>query len=274
MLSGSVEAPAASAVQAADPPALRDMAVTLVIDGVSQTVRTAATNVGELLTTEGVAFDRHDRLVPAASAPLASDETIRLTHLNAWTETVRKPIPAPVKKIGSFEVEAGKTMVVAAGAPGLRELTYLVTRTDRSSRPRRSLLAARILRPSRLRVIATGLDDYAALAEVARRGFDGTIKLAGAALSMIATAYTASCAGCSGYTAIGPRAGHGIVAVDPRVIPLGTRLFIPGYGSAVAGDTGGAIRGNRIDLGFNSNSDATRFGRRTVVVYVLPKHLR
>ena len=62
---------------------------------------------------------------------------------------------------------------------------------------------------------------------------------------------------------------HGVVAVDPRVIPLGSRLFIPGYGHAVAGDTGGAIVGRRIDLAFNSYDDAIRFGRRPVTVYVL-----
>ena len=70
---------------------------------------------------------------------------------------------------------------------------------------------------------------------------------------------------CSG----GRVAGHGVVAVDPRIIPLGSRLFIPGYGSAVAGDTGSAIRGNRIDLGFNSLRDALLFGRRAITVYVL-----
>ncbi|MBV8655919.1 MAG: 3D domain-containing protein, partial [Candidatus Eremiobacteraeota bacterium] len=68
---------------------------------------------------------------------------------------------------------------------------------------------------------------------------------------------------------IGRPAGHGIVAVDPSVIPLGTRLFIPGYGLAIAGDTGGAIRGFRIDLGFNSERDALLFGRREVTVYRL-----
>jgi len=86
---------------------------------------------------------------------------------------------------------------------------------------------------------------------------------------MVATAYTASCAGCSGMTAIGRPAGHGIVAVDPRVIPLGTRMYIPGYGHALAGDTGGAIHGNRIDLGFNSNAQANQFGRRSVMVYLI-----
>jgi 3D (Asp-Asp-Asp) domain-containing protein len=70
-------------------------------------------------------------------------------------------------------------------------------------------------------------------------------------------------------TALGWQAGYGIVAVDPRVIPLRTRLYIPGYGYAVAGDTGGAIRGSRIDLGFNTYRDARQFGRRNVTVYLL-----
>jgi 3D (Asp-Asp-Asp) domain-containing protein len=70
-------------------------------------------------------------------------------------------------------------------------------------------------------------------------------------------------------TASGRPAGHGIVAVDPSVIPLGTRMYIPGYGHAVAGDTGGAIRGRRIDLGFNSNAQAYQFGRRAVTVYLI-----
>ncbi len=88
-------------------------------------------------------------------------------------------------------------------------------------------------------------------------------------VEMIATAYTAHDYGCSGITAMGLPAGRGIVAVDPRVIPLGTRLYISGYGYALAGDTGGAIRGNRVDLGFNSYRDAIRFGRREVTVYRL-----
>ena len=58
------------------------------------------------------------------------------------------------------------------------------------------------------------------------------------------------------------------MAVDPRVIPLRTRLY-SGYGEAIAGDTGPAIRGSRIDLGFNSYSDAIRFGRREITVYIL-----
>jgi 3D (Asp-Asp-Asp) domain-containing protein len=95
------------------------------------------------------------------------------------------------------------------------------------------------------------------------------MRLANAALEMFATAYTADCYGCSGMTKSGVHAGFGVVAVDPSVIPLGTHLYIKGYGPAIAGDTGGAIRGNRIDLGFDSSAAAFEFGARPVHVYIL-----
>lgn len=94
-----------------------------------------------------------------------------------------------------------------------------------------------------------------------------------AALTMEATAYTADTATAypTGYTATGILAREGVVAVDPRVIPLGTTVFVPGYGIAIAADTGGAIIGNRIDLCMDKYGDAVNFGRRTVQVYVLKR---
>lgn len=89
---------------------------------------------------------------------------------------------------------------------------------------------------------------------------------------MQATAYDPT---AGSKTAMGTRARVGAVAVDPRVIPLGSKLYIESmdgfasYGYATAEDTGGAIKGNRIDLFYNSNAEANRFGRRNVKVYVL-----
>lgn len=90
-----------------------------------------------------------------------------------------------------------------------------------------------------------------------------------AVMSMEATAYLPSDGGGSGITAMGIPATYGVVAVDPGIIPLGSRLYIPGYGEAVAADTGGAIYGYRIDLCMESYSEAMNFGRRTVTVYLL-----
>lgn len=88
-------------------------------------------------------------------------------------------------------------------------------------------------------------------------------------LRMEATAYTTQDPGCGLYTARGNLLRKGLVAVDPRVIPLGTKLYIPSYGYAVADDTGGAIKGLRIDLAYDSRYDALQFGRRMITVYIL-----
>jgi len=88
-------------------------------------------------------------------------------------------------------------------------------------------------------------------------------------MNMNASAYSAYDEGNGHYTAGGTYLRKGIIAVDPNVIPLGTRVFIPGYGYAIADDTGGAIKGNRIDMAFGSHGEAMDFGRQTVTVYIL-----
>lgn len=94
---------------------------------------------------------------------------------------------------------------------------------------------------------------------------------------MTGTAYTDSPSENGGYTitAMGTPLRRGVVAVDPSVIPLGTKVYVVStdgsyvYGTAVAEDTGGAIKGNRIDLCIPSASETDAFGRRSVLVYVL-----
>jgi 3D (Asp-Asp-Asp) domain-containing protein/peptidoglycan hydrolase CwlO-like protein len=91
---------------------------------------------------------------------------------------------------------------------------------------------------------------------------------------MVATAYYAFGKGGNdingnGITAIGLRARKGIIAVDPRVIPLGTRIYVPGYGEALAADTGGWIKGNRVDLCFESMEECYRYGKRKIKIYLI-----
>lgn len=95
----------------------------------------------------------------------------------------------------------------------------------------------------------------------------------GVTFSVEATAYTAFCVGCSGTTRTGIdlRANPHlkVIAVDPNVIPLGSKVYVEGYGEAIAGDTGGAIKGNKIDLFMPDRQDALNFGRKTVQVTIL-----
>ncbi|MDQ0352168.1 3D (Asp-Asp-Asp) domain-containing protein [Alkalibacillus filiformis] len=90
---------------------------------------------------------------------------------------------------------------------------------------------------------------------------------------MTATAYTAYCEGCSGttYTGINLRENpdQKVIAVDPDVIPLGSTVWVEGYGTAVAGDIGGAIKGDRIDLFIPDEAEAKRYGVRQVRVEII-----
>ena len=88
-----------------------------------------------------------------------------------------------------------------------------------------------------------------------------------------ASAFTATCNGCSGVTSTGINLKRNpdvkVIAVDPKVIPLGTKVHVEGYGYAVAGDIGSAIKGNKIDVFFSSKSDAYKWGRKSVTVKIL-----
>ncbi|AUD15379.1 hypothetical protein CXF77_04805 [Planococcus sp. MB-3u-09] len=88
-----------------------------------------------------------------------------------------------------------------------------------------------------------------------------------------ATAYTAYCKGCSGITRTGinlkKNPGLKVIAVDPKVIPLGSKVWVEGYGTAIAGDTGGAIKGKKIDVFIPTQSQALKWGRKNVKVKIL-----
>jgi len=101
----------------------------------------------------------------------------------------------------------------------------------------------------------------------------GSTSRVGKVLTMVATAYD-GCYECNKpyYGApsyIGLPLARGIVAVDPNVIPMGTRLYVEGYGEAIAADQGNAIKGNRIDLFFDTHQQALNYGMKTVKVTIL-----
>ncbi|MEK4385567.1 3D domain-containing protein [Solibacillus sp. FSL W7-1464] len=92
-------------------------------------------------------------------------------------------------------------------------------------------------------------------------------------IKMSATAYTANCKGCSGITKTGLNLRKNpslkVIAVDPKIIPLGSKVWVEGYGIAVAGDIGSAIKGNKIDVFMSKKSTAKNWGRKTVTVKLL-----
>jgi uncharacterized protein YabE (DUF348 family) len=231
-------------------------------------VVSSAEDVGALLEEQHVRLGAQDQVQPSLADPVPANGTVRISRVVTWERNEHRTIsPQTIHRI-DFALTPGTTKVISPGSNGQRDVMVRFTQRD-DGRVQKTVVASRVTVKARPRIVAEGVDEYDAFARFEARGIEKTSYIAQSAMRMVATAYTASCAGCSGITASGRPAGHGIVAVDPSVIPLGTRLYIPGYGFAVAGDTGGAIRGARIDLGFNSLRDALLFGRRAVTVYRL-----
>lgn len=211
----------------------RAIPVTVVLAHDRRTIRSSAATVADLLRGNGINYSNDDRVFPKLDARPYANMTIRVARVQSWTQKLREAI----------------------GYDGLREITVRFRRAEDGTLTR-NILASRILRAPQADFVAEKLGEY-------------VTRFARSAMTMIATAYTPQCDGCSGIAALGIPARHGVVAVDPRVIPLGTKLYIPGYGTAIAADTGSAIIGSRIDLCFTSYADAIQFGRRPIRVYVL-----
>jgi resuscitation-promoting factor RpfB len=244
------------------------VAVTVVMENRRETLLTSAPDIATLIASLNIHLGSDDTVTPALDTPPPANGIVRISRVVAWQRTIRKPIPMQVIRRLDFGLAAGAVHIHAKGRNGVREEVVSFVKRDDGPIDAR-VLRSRVLRKSRPRVIDIGATEMQAYDHFIKRSIKSTGYVMEGTMQMVATAYTGDCSGCSGITASGRPAGHGIVAVDPRVIPLGTHLYIPGYGLAVAGDTGGAIIGDRIDLGFDSLRDALIFGRREVTVYRL-----
>jgi 3D (Asp-Asp-Asp) domain-containing protein len=224
------------------------VSVTLVSDKHRETLRSSAATVADLLASQNVRLGKFDSVEPALTEALPADGTVRIEHYLKWQRVEHRLVVVPVEQRVDVALAPGAVKVLSKGSPGMRDvMVAFVQRADGNIKA--TVIGSRVVRAAHARIVATGARE---------------------AIHMIATAYSPYCGGgCRGITATGTRAGPGIVAVDPSVIPLGSRLYIPGYGYAVAGDTGGAIHGARIDLGMATDRECLNFGRREVIVYRL-----
>ena len=263
-------APAAAAVPAAPvvTPATPAQTVTL-IDGAlpSRAMMTHGLTVSDALRDAGITLSHTDRVAPGLNTPLTEAPRIRVTRVRFTDQTLTQPIPCSAVFTMSRELPPGTVHVEHAGMPGVRTLTYRTGYVN-GQKTSRWLVSSVVTRKPVARVTLGGIRVASAAALPSRGGTYDRMR----ALMMVATGYSPYEGSSTGRCATGMRAGYGVVAVDPRVIRLGTRLYISGYGYAVAGDTGGAIRGHRIDLGNATYREAAAVGRRRVQVWVLSPH--
>ena len=155
------------------------------------------------------------------------------------------------KTTGSDSLPAGTSKVLTAGEKGQDKVTYEVTYSDGKEIDKKELDRTTVKKP---------------VMELIAKSTRGLIEGAEYKKKFTVKAYSYS---GGGTTAMGTKARVGAIAVDPSVIPLGTKVYVEGYGFATAEDTGGNIKGNTIDVYKNSESECLNWGVRNVTIYIL-----
>ncbi|MDF9407093.1 MAG: Cell wall-binding protein YocH precursor [Pelotomaculum sp. PtaB.Bin013] len=230
--------------------------LTIAVDGSEIPARTMTRKVEDALLEYGISLGPEDEVEPAKDSPVNPGMTVKVARVKTESLTCDAPIDYETKKQYTVKLPGGESRVAQEGKEGTERQTWQVTFKD-GKEVDRQLASREVIEPPTDKIVLYGST------MVVSRGGDN-IRYA-RVLDMLASAYT-----YTGYnTASGVAPSYGVAAVDTSRIPMGTRLYVDGYGYATALDRGSAIQGNRIDLFFGSYSEAMGWGLRWVKVYVL-----
>lgn len=239
--------------------------VTLVDAGKKKQVWSTSTTVGDFLTQQEISLDKLDRVEPALKEKVKEEAIVNITRIEKVTDVVEQPINFAVITQKDDDLPHGTEKVLKEGTEGVVSKKYEVTK-ENGKEISRKLLSETTVKEKQDKIVSVGTKDE--VIQLASRGEER-----GQEVFVNSTAYTASCNGCSGRTATGidlkanPNAK--VIAVDPSFIPLGTKVYVEGYGYAVAADTGGSVKGQKIDVFFSTKAEAYRWGNRQVKIKII-----
>lgn len=265
----------------------RGKKVTIKVGGQESVVTVTKADLTDALVEAGYIPGEYD-VISSNGDTLADGDTIELVAVSHTEETVTEPISKGIEYVEDSTLIKGQEKVVDEGCDGTKEIKYKVVYND-GNEVSREVISETVTVEPKNKIIAQGTmtptpEPQKTTANETLNNTKSTVSDDGGTvngykyskkITMTATAYSTSASENGGYTvsAMGNPLKYGVVAVDPNVIPLGSKVYVTAadgswtYGVASAEDTGGAIKGNKIDLCYPSN--ATAFGRRSCVVYVL-----
>jgi 3D (Asp-Asp-Asp) domain-containing protein len=229
-------------------------------------VLTSSSTVAGVLRQEGVKFGPRDLVAPPLDAPVTEGLEIDLGLVERRVKVEKRKVVHKVLVEYTETLNVGEIIDLEQGKDGLAEQeveTYLLNGEEAFEK----VLSSKVLEPVKDAKVLEGTALRQKLYPLAKRA------RARKTLEMEATAYYPGAEDtwpyASGIAASGLKAGYGMAAVDPKVIPLRTKVYVEGYGYAIAGDKGGAIKGRKIDLCFDTYEEAVRYGRKKVKVHIL-----
>jgi uncharacterized protein YabE (DUF348 family) len=246
----------------------RSTPCTIHVDGHTLHTRTQRATVGSALAQEGILLVGKDFTLPPDSARITDSMTIQVVRVQEALKVEEQLIPFETNWVPSPDMPIDTQQMTESGEAGLTRRRYRIT-YENGRQVSNALEDEWLDGGPTTKIIAYGTKVTVQTMETP----DGTIEY-WRHFRALATAYTAATAGKSrdhpqyGITRTGMKAGHGVIAVDPKVISLGSRVYVPGYGGAIAGDTGSSVVGRHVDLGFDDDKPPPSL-YRWVDVYLL-----
>ncbi|MGL5245603.1 MAG: 3D domain-containing protein [Sarcina sp.] len=231
------------------------------VDGEELFIKSAEKNIEKMLLAEGITLNDMDRVEPDKATDLAKDLDIKITRVKEDIIVEKFPVEYETVVKEDATLDSSIQKVTQEGSPGEKEIKSKVILED-GQEVERKIVEEKIVKEPIEELIVKGTMNTLVLS----RGENIPYKKK---MNMEATAYAGDTITATGTVPKRNTEGLSTIAVDPRVIPLGTKVYVEGYGYAIAEDTGGAIKNNIIDIFLNSSAECYSWGRRMVNVYIL-----
>jgi uncharacterized protein YabE (DUF348 family) len=234
----------------------RAFEVSVIADGKTIEVFSTPVTIKEAVKIAGISLGDKDIIKTTPNDKTVPGQEIEVIRVTEKEENVEETVPFQIERTTDNTLEKGLTRTIKPGKNGTALNTQKIIYHN-GKEIKREIVSSKLIQEPVNKVIAMGT-----ITEVSRGSTNLNFR---EARYVQASAYT-----YSGYrTASGKEPAVGLVAVDPSVIPMGTRMYVEGYGFAQAADTGGNIKGTKIDLFMETREQCMQWGTRTVKVYIL-----
>ncbi len=236
--------------------------VRFTIDGQMTTFETELETVRDVIELKGLLDKEGVTVEPALTTPIEDQIDIIVTTRKIIEKNVEESVPFKTQQKYTLDLKPGETKISREGKEGSIQKVIEIVTVGGKVVETTVKSETMIIEPVD-EIVLIGQDVDTLIDQNTGKKYEYTKEY-----TMEATAYTNG-PGSWGITASGSPTFLGMVAVDPKVIPLGTKLYVQDYGIAIAGDTGGAIKGNKIDIFLNTRQECMQFGRRSKKIYIL-----
>ncbi len=250
----------------------RAMPVKITVSGITNEYRTTKKLVADILADVGIVASEDD-VTPRMTDVVESGDEIVVSSDDSQIVTVSESIPFNTVEVENTYLAPGQRVITQYGTNGEKEITYKIYYSD-GAEVYRERIGETVLAEAQDEVVEYSPQEEFEVGKIPASRPTNYSRVE----TFTATAYDSSVEDngpWAGVTSTGMPMGYGVIAVDPKVIPYGTKMYIESvdgkyvYGYAIAGDCGGAIKGNRVDLFYWSKAQCNEFGRRAVNIYFL-----